>query len=119
MRHRHIRGEAGSATAWAMPALAVLVLVTLLLSHLAAALVERRQAESAADLAALAGAVALQDGRDGCAAARRVAARNEGELVACSVDGLRVGIRVARTLQVPLVGEVAIGARARAGPATS
>lgn len=108
--------ESGSATMWLIPMVAILGLVTLVLAHVGAALVERRQAESAADLAAVAGAAALQHGRDGCARATAIAGRNTADLVGCAVSGWRITVRVRRHVEVPVLGEVPVTARARAGP---
>ena len=78
--------ETGSVTVhalWVSAALAVVVLVGLQI----AALVQVRHAvASAADLAALAGTRAANEGRDGCAAARAMAQRNDARLSACRMD---------------------------------
>lgn len=116
--HRRPAGEAetGSATMWLVPMVAVIGVVTLVLAHVGAALVTRRQAQSAADLAALAGAAALQRGAAGCARAAVIAGRNEAALVGCAVAGRRITVRVRRHVEVPVVGDVPVTARARAGP---
>lgn len=46
-----------------------------------------QRAQRIADLSAVAGAHAVAGGRDGCAAARKTAHRNGGEVVACTVTG--------------------------------
>jgi secretion/DNA translocation related TadE-like protein len=71
---------------------------------------------SAADLAALAGASALQAGEDGCAAARSNARRNEATVTACSVDGQDVTVLTARRTQPVLGRRFTVHASARAGP---
>ena len=53
-----------------------------------------RIAQSAADLAALAGAGALQDGGDACGQAADVARRNRARLSGCAVDGWNVSVVV-------------------------
>ena len=77
----------------------------------------QRVAQSAADLAALAGATALVHGSAGCEAAGDVAVANGTELTACVVTGRRVQV----TVRVPdaqwLGREVDVLAEARAGPA--
>lgn len=108
--------ETGSASMWLTPMVAIIGVVTLVLAHVGAALVERRQAQSAADLAAVAGATALQHGEDGCGRAAAIAERNEADLVGCSVSGRRITLRVRRHVEVPVLGDVPVTARARAGP---
>ena len=78
-------------------------------------LVAQRRAASAADLAALAGAVTLQVGRDGCEAARRLTELGEARLEECRVDGEQV--RVTAGVDLTLLGhEVTVRSRAHAGP---
>lgn len=115
-RQRAADVETGSATMWLTPMVAIIGVVTLVLAHVGAALVERRQAQSAADLAALAGAAALQHGQDGCARAAAIAGRNEADLAGCAVSGWRITLRVRRHLELPVLGVVPVTARARAGP---
>ena len=110
------RGARGSATVLAAVLVAVLVVVLLLVVVVCGAVVDRRRAASAADLAALAGAAAWQAGRDGCGAARSVARRNGAELGSCRVLGEDVLVEtVARTPPV-LGARLTVRARARAGP---
>jgi secretion/DNA translocation related TadE-like protein len=85
-------------------------------------LVDQRRVSTAADLAALSGAGAVQAGRDPCPAARATAARNGAELADCRVTGERVAV----TAQLPSPGmggllglmgrSVSIEAKAVAGP---
>lgn len=77
----------------------------------------RRVAASAADLAALAGAVAHRDGADGCAAAGRVVAANGAALRDCAVLG--DDVLVTATVPGPEWAgpDVELHATARAGPA--
>lgn len=76
----------------------------------------QHRAAAAADLSALAGAAAWQDGRDPCAAADALAAANGGRLVSCRQDGGVVLVEVAA--QSPLLlGQRWTSVRtARAGP---
>lgn len=66
-----------------------------------------RQARSAADLTALAGAVARQSGGDACRAARPLARDNRAELVDCEVVGdqldfvVTVRVRVSVRTRLP------------------
>lgn len=65
-------------------------------AYLGAAVVARHRTQSAADLAALAAAVALPDGADAaCARAREVLAANvSGDMADCRVEGLDVVVTV-------------------------
>lgn len=97
----------------------VLVLVVAGL-HLGAAAVAAHRARAAADLAALAGASALQDGSGGaCARAAAVVSSNGATLIACNIgSGETVTVSVTRevSLRWPGVPDRAAAA-ARAGPA--
>ncbi len=86
------------------------------------------RAATAADLAALAGADALRgleplSGEagtgagmgDGCAAARKTAARNEARLTSCTADRERGTVTVEAEVRTPALPAPAT-ARARAGP---
>lgn len=109
------RGERGAATVYAVMLIAVLTVSALALTVLAGVFAVRRQMESAADLAALAGAQAQQHGRDPCAAAEEIAVRNAAELTSCAVVGDDVRLTVAHRGD-GLLGRFAVPARARAGP---
>jgi secretion/DNA translocation related TadE-like protein len=113
------RDERGSATVLTLTLAAALLLVCLAGGAASGVLVGHRQAAAAADLAALAGATAVVEGGDPCAAARQVARRNEATLSACRVDGETV--TVSARSDVPLLGGAGwsafpVGAQARAGP---
>jgi secretion/DNA translocation related TadE-like protein len=75
-----------------------------------------RVAQSAADLAALAGAQAQERGQDGCAAATLVAGANGATVDSCVVDGFDVRLQV--TVPGPrwLGQHHDLSAEARAGP---
>lgn len=110
--------DRGSATVWAVGAIAVLLSVAAFGLHLGAAMVARHQAEAAADLAALAGAGSVT-GRQGaaCEQAHRVADRMRVRLVSCLVQGWDVAVEVVAR---PGGGAALLGdatGRARAGPA--
>jgi secretion/DNA translocation related TadE-like protein len=78
------RRDCGSATVWVLVACLLTWAMAALALSIGGALVARHRAESAADLAALAGARALADGgAEGCADAARVAAATRTLLVAC------------------------------------
>ena len=108
--------ERGSAV-WVVPFVGVLVLMALALAFQGGLLVAQRRVQAAADLAALAGAVALQRGHDGCDAARRMAARNGASLDRCRVDDRGVLVTLARAGPVLWGRSVEVRAAARAGPA--
>lgn len=111
------RGEGGWATPVVLAMAGVLVSVTLAASVLGGLLVERRQTAAAADLAALAGAVAVQHGHDGCVAAGESAADNGAILLACSLEGDRVRVEVGASPPRRLWGrQVQVRATAHAGP---
>lgn len=114
------RADRGTATVWAAGAIAVLMTVTVLGLHLGAAMVARHQAESAADLAALAGAGALTGVAgepQACALAHRVTDRMRSRLLSCSVHGWDVRVQVAVRPGGPMGGLGDATGRARAGPA--
>ncbi|MFC6286902.1 Rv3654c family TadE-like protein [Nocardioides sp. GCM10027113] len=111
--------EHGSATLAATTFLAVLLLLGVALGTVAAMVRAHHVAESAADLSALAGAVALRDGGAACPAAARVAAANGAELTDCRSAGAVVEVTV--TVTGPswpggLGPGADLAARARAGP---
>lgn len=83
-----------------------------------AAVVARHRAQSAADLAALAGAADLGAGADAaCAQAAVLATAMETVLVACTVEGLDVVLTVQASAALRFFGAPSARAVARAGPA--
>jgi secretion/DNA translocation related TadE-like protein len=110
------RGELGS-TVWVTPFVGLLALAALVLAFQGGVLVAQRRVQSAADLAALAGASALQRGDDGCAAAGMVARRNGAALRHCAVDAQELLVTVSRAGPRALGRAVEVRASARAGPA--
>lgn len=111
------RDERGSATLFAVAVIGLLVLVGAALGVVAAMIHAHRVAQSAADLAALAGASAHARGADPCAAATTIAAANGASLDNCALDGYDVRIQV--TVPGPhWLGQTHdLSAQARAGPA--
>jgi secretion/DNA translocation related TadE-like protein len=111
------RDEGGSATLLVLAMAGVLVLLGAALSVVTAIVAAHRTAQAAADLAALAGARDVAQGRGGCDAAAGVARANGAELTGCVVSGPVVQVAV----EVPgprWLGQSAdLGARSRAGPA--
>lgn len=110
-------GDQGVATVYACLGCVLLLIVTGLAAHLGAASLARQRAESAADLAALAGAARVLRGRDAaCTTASEVASANGVALRSCSVAGMDVLVIVSAEIRAgPLSGSAT--ARARAGPA--
>jgi secretion/DNA translocation related TadE-like protein len=95
----------------------VLMAAAVLVSVLGGVVADQRRVESAADLGALAGASAVQDGRSGCVAARAVIRRNGADLRACGVVDQVVTVTATRRT-APLLGRtLTVASRARAGPA--
>jgi secretion/DNA translocation related TadE-like protein len=89
------------------------VLVAILAVGVEAAVVAHRKAQAAADLAALAGATALRDGRDPCGVAAQVAIANGVTTQTCATDGS--GVEVSVVVRLPeVLGNREVRARARA-----
>lgn len=115
---RRARGEErGAATVVVVALVGVLLLVAVGVAGAGGLVAAHRRAAAAADLAALAGASALQAGRAPCPAAARVVAAHEARMTRCTVLGEDVLVR-AEVDGPPLPGraDVLVG-RARAGPA--
>ena len=112
-----VRTARGSAAVLGTVFLGVLVTFSLLVAVVGGAVTDRRRAASAADLAALAGAQALQEDRPGCAAARELARRNGAELTSCTVTGRVLSLRVSRSTSPVLGRRLVVRSEARAGPA--
>jgi len=110
------RGERGSSLPFAVAVLGTLLFVAAALGVVAAMVAAHRTAQAAADLAALAGARAVQHGADGCVAADRIAAANGAALEACDIAGedVRVVVRAAGPHWLGQAGDLL--AEARAGP---
>jgi secretion/DNA translocation related TadE-like protein len=112
--------DQGSASVWLLTLGLVLLAAGLAGSAVGSAHVTRQQAQVAADLGALAGAVRAVEGRQvACGRAELVVSRNGGRLVACDLDGLDLIV----TAQVPsraggTAGSSGLAATAvaRAGP---
>jgi secretion/DNA translocation related TadE-like protein len=112
------RVEQGSATVLVIAMGGVLILLGASLAVVTAMVADHRSAQSAADLAALAGAHSVRAGADGCADAARVATANAAELVTCSVVGATVDVQV-RVAGPRWLGQTAdLVAQSRAGPAS-
>jgi len=109
--------EQGSATPFAIACLGLLVLLAAALGVMSAMIHGQRQAQSAADLGALAAARALGDGADGCPAGARIVERNGASVTSCEVTGREVRLRVEVAGPHWLGQSADLAAEARAGPA--
>jgi secretion/DNA translocation related TadE-like protein len=108
--------DRGSATVLGVWLVGVLATVMAMVAVLAGAVADQRRVESAADLAALAGATAVQQGGSACASARDVVRRNGASLTSCAVAGEVVEV-TARRRTPPLLGRrLEAMSTARAGP---
>ena len=103
-------------TVLAVAMLGMLLLVAAAIATGEALVVAHRRAQSAADLAALAGAHAVQQTRDPCTAAAAIAAANGAQLSACAVDGYEVTITTTVSGPRWLGASGELAARAKAGP---
>ena len=113
------RKERGSAAVLGSVFIGVLAVVALLVGAVGGVVVDQRRVASAADLAALAGAAALQSGGHACGTARSVARRNGASVTRCRVRGAVITIVASRTPRSVLGRTVRMSAEARAGPVDS
>lgn len=112
------RSDRGSASVWLAGALGALLTVVVALVHLGGIAVARHQAESAADLAALAGAGRVVAGEQAaCELAGWTTERMRVRLDSCRVRGWDVLVEVSARLSGPMGRFGVATARARAGPA--
>lgn len=109
--------QAGSASVLVMAFGVVVLVLTLVVVSGTRLLVAQRRTAAAADLAALAGAGALQRGDPACSAARSVASSNRARLTACLTEGEVVTVRVERQVKGWFGAATTVASRARAGPA--
>ncbi|MEZ0448175.1 Rv3654c family TadE-like protein [Cellulomonas sp. ICMP 17802] len=111
------RDDRGSGTVLLLGLMAAVVLVAALLGLLASAQLARGRAQSAADLAALAGAAVLrhESATGACALADEVARRNGARLVDCTDEG--DGVLGVRAVVHAAAGDAT--AAARAGPSSA
>jgi secretion/DNA translocation related TadE-like protein len=110
------RTEAGFATAAVLVLCGLMVTAGAVGTGLVGLVAAHRRAESAADLAALAGAAAAQEGRAACASADLIARANGARLVGCVLRGEVVSVVVAVEAAQPRWAG-SLRARARSGPA--
>lgn len=110
------RSERGSVTLFAVSCLSLLLLLGAALGVVAAVVHAHREAQSAADLAALAGAQALARGGEPCAAATHTAAANHARLVSCAPVGRELRVEVLVDGPRWLGWTADLSGQARAGP---
>ena len=110
------RDEAGLAVPFVVGATALLASLALVVTLMGRLLADHRRAASAADLAALAAAAAVQFGRPACEAAESSARSNGARLTSCVVEGDRVRVEAARVSVSVLGRSVEVTAAAHSGP---
>lgn len=88
--------EEGSTTVAAALFIAAFVALTMVGVAAGVGVVKARQAAVAADLSAVAGAVAAQEGDNACEAAKKIASANQARVLTCDVDGEDVQVKVER-----------------------
>ncbi|MFI0449119.1 Rv3654c family TadE-like protein [Actinomadura sp. 6N118] len=110
--------DRGSGVVWVVGFMAVVWVVAVTAMTVGSVRAARHRADAAADLAALAGAARVAEGRAAaCRAAEAIAAKSGGRLSACGVRGRVVEISVTVVLKVPIATDaLRVSSRARAGP---
>ena len=108
--------ERGAATVLVVAVAGLLLMIGLAVGGVAAVVVTHRAAQSAADLAALAGAGAAATGNDACTAAGVIARANDARLTSCTVEVSDVVVQVSRIARPGFGLSFDLTADARAGP---
>jgi secretion/DNA translocation related TadE-like protein len=114
------RRDRGSASIWVLACAVLLLVITEITVLRSDAVLARHQAESGADLAALAAAGQIGVSDRICSSAAGIARRNGVELRRCvptlAADGRsgQVVVEVAGTVSFPLIGARTVSASARA-----
>lgn len=105
-------GEEGAASVLTVVLTCALIAIAWMSATSVAVVVAHREAQTAADLAALAAAADLGEADHGCGAAAAVASANKARLVSCDIEGQSVSVEV----EVKVPSRLAdVRARARAG----
>ncbi|HML49890.1 MAG TPA: hypothetical protein PKD84_00575 [Propionicimonas sp.] len=111
--------QRGAGTLMVAVVVAVLMLITGVGALAAVVALAQRDADQAADLAALSGAAAFAAGQEACPAARQIAASNGVEVRGCRVVGdlldFVVTVEVQRRVTVVFGIEPTVRSEARAG----
>ncbi len=116
-----VRSESGSASVLMIGVIGVVVALSSAALVIAGYAVGYHRARAAADLSALSGAAAYQDGREACAQATRSARQNGARLDHCDVVGdaidfvVTVRVSVLARTRIPHLPH-AVTAQAHAGP---
>ena len=119
---RVILDERGGASILMAGVMGVVVTISWVAMLISGYLLGYHRARAAADLAALSGAVAYQQGRNGCAEARRLAAANGARLADCGQVGDQIDfvitVRAAVAVELGMLPGLprTITAEAHAGP---
>ena len=109
--------DRGSMTIWVAATMALIWLVATGALAYGTVVIGRHRVETAADLAALAGAGRVADGQaTACVVAATVSARNGGELGTCRLIGDDIQVLVTRRVGLGRPGVHTATAAARAGP---
>jgi secretion/DNA translocation related TadE-like protein len=113
------RSDRGSATIWSLSIIVTLTAAMMLALALAAAVIQRHRATSAADLAALAGAGQVLAGPvAACGRAAEIARRHAAALERCDVVATSVAVEVSLPHDLGWLGRQVLAparGRARAG----
>jgi secretion/DNA translocation related TadE-like protein len=108
--------DRGSATVLAAVGAAGMLVVLAVGIQIAGATIARHRAEAAADLAALAGATEVRNGREAaCGRAGRIASANGASVQNCEILDLDLRVTVRIVVSIGPIGASATG-RGRAGP---
>lgn len=116
MRSPIAHDERGLAAPVVVGLTAVILLLALAAGVAGRVLVTQRRAAAAADLGALAGAVAVQRGGDACGAVSRLVARSGARVQQCEVSGDHVRVTVVAEAAVVAGRRISVAERAHAGP---
>jgi len=106
----------GSTTVHAITLICVLTTAAMLAAAGAGLVAGHRRAASAADLSALAGATAIQQGESGCVVAGQLARANGTQLTDCHPDGDLLTVEVAVKVDSAFSMSFTLRSKARAGP---
>ncbi|MBJ8346043.1 Rv3654c family TadE-like protein [Antrihabitans sp. YC2-6] len=120
MTEKRIGDDRGGATILASFAILALVVVAAMILQVGAVVSARHRAQSAADLAALAAAGALDRGSESaCAAAQDVAGRMSVSVGSCAIEDWDATVTVRARVELSNFGVKEVEAIARAGPVES
>jgi secretion/DNA translocation related TadE-like protein len=116
-----MRSECGSASVLMIGIIAVVIALSSAALVIAGYATGYHRARAAADLSALSGAAAFEQGRDGCGKARQIARQNGARLDRCDLVGdvinfvVTVRVSVATHTRIPSLPRT-VAAEAHAGP---